>query len=188
MKYCLLSLSLFVVAACGNSDPTEVPTADPVAPMANDPQVVSSPDAVTEPWAAATASYLELKDAFVASELAAAKTAATRLVAELADADMAAMGAQHDAWMKYALPVQRTAEQIPEAEDLAVARQAFAELTEPMVAAVGALGDGGADLYVQHCPMAFDNAGADWVAAEREVRNPYFGDAMLTCGRVVSEL
>ena len=40
----------------------------------------------------------------------------------------------------------------------------------------------------QYCSMAFDNAGASWVATEREVRNPYFGDAMLKCGKVTEEL
>ena len=38
--------------------------------------------------------------------------------------------------------------------------------------------------YIQHCPMAFDNEGADWISKEREIRNPYFGDKMMKCGIV----
>lgn len=38
-----------------------------------------------------------------------------------------------------------------------------------------------------HCPMAFDFAGADWLQTTEEVRNPYFGTDMLTCGTVKQE-
>lgn len=43
------------------------------------------------------------------------------------------------------------------------------------------------ELRLVHCPMAFDFSGADWLQAEAEVRNPYFGAEMLTCGTVKQE-
>jgi Cu(I)/Ag(I) efflux system membrane fusion protein len=43
-------------------------------------------------------------------------------------------------------------------------------------------------LYVQHCPMADNNKGADWLSTEKEIRNPYFGESMLTCGEVTGEI
>jgi Cu(I)/Ag(I) efflux system membrane fusion protein len=48
----------------------------------------------------------------------------------------------------------------------------------------------GADetLYVQYCPMAFDGEGANWISAEAPIRNPYYGDAMLSCGSTVDTL
>lgn len=42
--------------------------------------------------------------------------------------------------------------------------------------------------FLQHCPMAFNNQGADWIATETQIRNPYFGDAMLSCGLVKQPL
>jgi hypothetical protein len=36
--------------------------------------------------------------------------------------------------------------------------------------------------------MAFNNEGAYWLSAEKEVNNPYFGDKMLHCGSVKEEL
>lgn len=36
-------------------------------------------------------------------------------------------------------------------------------------------------LYYQYCPMKK----AYWVSKEKEVKNPYYGSAMLTCGKVV---
>jgi Cu(I)/Ag(I) efflux system membrane fusion protein len=37
-----------------------------------------------------------------------------------------------------------------------------------------------------HCPMAFDNRGADWLQPTPAVENPYFGKEMYRCGSVVS--
>ena len=39
-------------------------------------------------------------------------------------------------------------------------------------------------LYEVFCPMAFDNQGASWLQDKREVKNPYFGASMLSCGEV----
>lgn len=43
-------------------------------------------------------------------------------------------------------------------------------------------------LYQMHCPMAFENRGADWYQGNTEVRNPYFGASMLYCGEVVKQV
>lgn len=37
-------------------------------------------------------------------------------------------------------------------------------------------------IYFQHCPMAFDNNGADWLSASNEIVNPYLPKKMLDCG------
>ena len=44
------------------------------------------------------------------------------------------------------------------------------------------------DLYIVHCPMAFDDKGGDWLSKVPTVLNPYFGDEMLRCGSVTGEL
>jgi len=36
--------------------------------------------------------------------------------------------------------------------------------------------------------MANNNKGAKWLSVEAEIRNPYYGDAMLSCGSVVEVL
>jgi len=41
-------------------------------------------------------------------------------------------------------------------------------------------------LYVQQCPMANSNKGAKWLSVDKKIKNPYSGDAMLTCGSVIS--
>jgi hypothetical protein len=39
-------------------------------------------------------------------------------------------------------------------------------------------------LYLEYCPMANNNEGAFWLSNEKQIKNPYFGDMMLTCGSV----
>lgn len=39
-------------------------------------------------------------------------------------------------------------------------------------------------IYLLNCPMAFNNEGADWLSSNTEIKNPYFGEKMLTCGAV----
>jgi hypothetical protein len=43
-------------------------------------------------------------------------------------------------------------------------------------------------IYKQYCPMAFNGKGGYWLSDSKEVRNPYYGDKMLTCGVVDTEL
>tara|TARA_R110001583_G_scaffold9203_4_gene43623 strand:- start:1581 stop:2300 length:720 start_codon:yes stop_codon:yes gene_type:complete len=40
------------------------------------------------------------------------------------------------------------------------------------------------ELYAAFCPMAFDGNGAYWISEDKEIRNPYYGDKMLKCGKV----
>lgn len=42
----------------------------------------------------------------------------------------------------------------------------------------------GHGLLVMHCPMVYDDRGADWIQASRPLHNPYFGAMMLECGEV----
>jgi Cu(I)/Ag(I) efflux system membrane fusion protein len=42
--------------------------------------------------------------------------------------------------------------------------------------------------YIQNCPMTNNNNGAFWISTDKEIRNPYYGDAMLTCGSVIDSI
>jgi hypothetical protein len=62
-------------------------------------------------------------------------------------------------------------------------RTHFVMMSEEVYTLVKNFGAGRA-LYHDHCPMARDNKGALWVSEIKEVKNPYFGAQMLTCGTV----
>lgn len=44
------------------------------------------------------------------------------------------------------------------------------------------------ELKVMHCPMVYEDRGADWLQATEPLQNPYFGAAMLKCGEIKETL
>ncbi|MDQ8202055.1 efflux RND transporter periplasmic adaptor subunit [Pelagicoccus sp. SDUM812003] len=42
-------------------------------------------------------------------------------------------------------------------------------------------------VYQMHCPMVYPDRGADWLQASDDLKNPYFGSMMLTCGSLTNE-
>jgi len=118
--------------------------------------------------------YMELKDALVQTDATVAQQAAEKLRKALADEQMDAS-------------IIEAANSIALSEDIKEQRTHFKVITDGLIASLkgNELTDG---VYVQYCPMAFDNTGASWLSVSEEIRNPYFGDKMLKCGKVTGEL
>jgi hypothetical protein len=73
-------------------------------------------------------------------------------------------------------------------ESTEVKRIHFEKVSDATYALVKAAELKNAGIYRQYCPMAFNDKGAYWLAAEEKINNPYFGKKMLTCGEVVDSL
>lgn len=87
-----------------------------------------------------------------------------------------------------ATSIANAAAEISTAGDLNTQRLAFARLNEVFISLVKQTGMDSGKLYIAHCPMALDDEGASWVTNTREIKNPYFGSSMLTCGTVTEAL
>jgi Cu(I)/Ag(I) efflux system membrane fusion protein len=133
--------------------------------------------------------YLGLKDALVASDPEAARAAATqaRTVLTTVDGSLLSGAAQND-WNAYRDGLDRALDAIALERDLEKQRTMFSDLTESMYESVKAFGLGGSVAFYEYCPMAFDNEGGYWLSDSETIRNPYFGDKMLTCGMVQEKL
>lgn len=105
--------------------------------------------------------YVKISAALAADDLAAAKAAAGTV-------------AEHAGMSENNKAIAPKAEAVATAKDLEAAREAFKSLS----AAVEPLAAGEKGYVVMNCPMM----NADWVQTSKEVKNPYFGKAMLTCG------
>lgn len=180
----LLLLALAILQACNSGTNTDHATemANHTDVELNIPEEVkaekaATPDAFDATFAdGITATiyqyYLKLQMALVNSDADDATSAAGNL-AEAFGNDKPAL--------------RDLAQKVADAEDLEGVRSTFAELTtglEPLFT------DGITDgvIYKQHCPMAFDGAGGDWFSDVSDIRNPYYGDKMLKCGKVVAEI
>ncbi|UYQ95199.1 DUF3347 domain-containing protein [Chitinophaga horti] len=72
--------------------------------------------------------------------------------------------------------------------DLEKKRASYQMVSDMLFDLIKATGLKGQTVYRQYCPMAFDDKGAYWLSDQTEIRNPYFGDEMLTCGAVTDTL
>jgi len=143
----------------------------------------TTPDAFKQQLAAVLDAYLGLKDAFVATDIEMAKNAAAPLVDGLGAADMSLLkGHAHMYWMEQLGALTGHAEKIAQLDDVELQRAQFDFLSRAMIISIKVFGIPGDTFYVQHCPMANDNNGADWISTVTEINNPYFGDKMLRCG------
>lgn len=133
--------------------------------------------------------YVRLKDAFVSTDekKVSAEAATTRKA--LAAVDMKLLsGAAHNDWMNYLGGMESSLKEIESSSDIEAQRKTFSTLSDNLYKSIKAYGLGGATAYYEFCPMAFDNQGAYWLSDAEEIRNPYFGDKMLTCGSVTEKL
>lgn len=133
--------------------------------------------------------YIALKDAFVDSDASKVSTEAANTHKALAGTDMKLLsGTAHHDWMTYQEGMETSLKSIESASDLEAQREAFSKLSESLYKSIKAYGLGGATAYYDFCPMAHNNQGAFWLSDAAEIRNPYFGDKMLTCGSVTEKL
>ena len=131
------------------------------------------------------ARYIELKDAFVATDAPRASVQATAMQEQLAQipADLLT-GEAYDFWQQQKGALQSHLQSISGASEVGQQRQQFEFVSNLMIDLVRAFGSQEKPVYVQHCPMAFNDRGADWLAYEDQILNPYFGEQMLRCGVV----
>lgn len=120
--------------------------------------------------------YLDIKDALVKTNAKDASLAANGLVAILND--------KSDELSKKLLT---DAKAISANSDVKVQRKHFDMLSQNIYDYIKETGEKDGTVYKQYCPMAFNNSGAYWLAAEKEINNPYFGSMMLHCGSVNEE-
>lgn len=129
--------------------------------------------------------YDELKNALVASNAAKANSDAKQLVLALNKLDNALYDA---ATMGHITELKKQGEAMATRQDIKDLRASFKSFSEHMIAIASSFSDLDQPIYVQHCPMADKNKGANWLSFQREIKNPYFGEAMLNCGSVIETI
>lgn len=129
--------------------------------------------------------YLQMKDALVASDASQVSAFAKATSTFLKSADIKSLGSMEQSHIKKSIEML---DAIAANDNLENQRDHFVILNENMVPIAMSVNGTDAILYVQKCPMANKNKGAVWLSTEEEIRNPYYGDAMLTCGSVIEEI
>ncbi len=121
------------------------------------------------------ADYISLKDALVTAKFDEAKSAAKKLTVSL----NGHAGCENTALISA---------KIENAKDIVAQRKEFTHLSADVIALFKHASLNKGTIYVQHCPMANNGDGGDWLASEKKIQNPYYGSEMMECGAVLEEI
>ena len=142
------------------------------------------------------ASYIEIKNAFIDADTTRVKQHTTNFISLLDKIPLAEL--QKDTAGIYETAqanindIKANAESLQRQSDITEMRKDFSMVTEMMYPSFfRTINYEGNDLYLLHCPMAFEDNGANWISNNTEILNPYLGKShpkykatMLHCGEV----
>lgn len=133
--------------------------------------------------------YLDLKNALVADNSEKAATAGKKLLDAFAQFDSASIDeAQKNEVSEIIDDAREHAEHISEnSGKIEHQREHFEILTKDVEDLINITGTD-RKLYQTFCPMYNDNKGAIWLSETKEIKNPYYGSKMMTCGKVQKEI
>jgi len=132
--------------------------------------------------------YIQLKDALVKSDGASSSSASKILLTSIQEVNMTELNTEtHSQWMKVVNELKEAAEHISETKEIAGQRDYFMSLSKNLYAVIK-VSKSETPIYYQFCPMANKGKGANWLSLENKIKNPYYGNQMLTCGKVVETI
>ena len=185
-----LTFAAFSFAACNNTNKTaSTGSGADSAKMTSTDAQSGSKAKPSEEVKGLVASYLQLKNALAKDNSNDAATAGKALADGFGKFDKSALtAAQKKSFTDIADDAHEMSEHIGESTGkLPHQREHFDMLSKDMYDLVKLFG-AGQPLYVDHCPMYNDKKGAIWLSEIKEIKNPYMGLGMSTCGNIKEEL
>jgi hypothetical protein len=122
--------------------------------------------------------YYNIKNALVTGDVGSAASNANEFLKTVNSVDFKVISEGN------AHILAKDAGKISRTKDLKKQREHFAGFSSNMAAVAKALKLGNQPIYLQYCPMKK----ASWLSSEKQIRNPYYGSSMLTCGEVAETL
>lgn len=182
MKYLAIAAFTFLAACDGGADKKtdETKKVEPLTQSKNSSDFNDKFDSLL-------ASYYRLKDAFVASNDAMAASHAKSLIASANNLNLKEAKADNsiiEMAKQYVGSISSEAKALVAAPNLEAKRKSFQMISDNMYDLVRTVHFDKEVVYHQFCPMAFNDAGAYWLSNSTDIKNPYFGKKMLTCGEV----
>ena len=131
------------------------------------------------------ADYMDIKDALVATNKEEAAKAGKKLESSLNSFNVNSYTSEQQEELKDIIAdAKEHAEHIGKSE-MDHQREHFKTLSNDMMDMVAVTGTE-TTLYQQFCPM-YDK-GSSWLSISKDIKNPYYGNKMLACGKVQKEI
>lgn len=139
------------------------------------------------------AAYYSLKDALVASDTVKANTASNALAGyadnlKTNEIKGDSTGVIKETAKTFTGTISGSAVALVKEANIEAKRKEFEIISDALWSLTRTVKYDGQKVYYQYCPMAFNNKGAYWLSNQSIIRNPYFGDEMLECGKVEDSL
>lgn len=133
--------------------------------------------------------YISIKDKLVSDQIEGLSEDLKLFEEQLLSIDMSLFeGEAHHLWMMKLKSLKSSIGQLKAVNEIVTFRNGFVDFSNEVNGLVQAFGPFKQTYFIQRCPMANDDKGAEWLSKEKEVMNPYFGASMLRCGEVVHEI
>lgn len=124
------------------------------------------------------ANYYGIKDALVAGNGTVASAQAAELISTAGSIE------NKDIPQSSITTLIKDATSITQSKDIKKQREHFAGLSNNMATLAKTVKLTTRPVYRAYCPMKK----ANWLSSNKEIKNPYYGNAMLTCGKVVETI
>jgi hypothetical protein len=186
----VIILASFSMIACNNTNKTAANSTKDTTATAKSTTAKAGVDSKTATSVKEmVGNYLQLKNALTKDNSSEAATAGKALSDGFAKLDQSVLTpTQKKSFTDIADDAKEMAEHIGmSGGKLPHQREHFDMLSKDMYDLVKLFG-AGQTLFVDHCPMYNDKKGAIWLSETKEIKNPYMGSGMSTCGMVQEEL
>ncbi|WP_291120398.1 DUF3347 domain-containing protein [Empedobacter sp. UBA7248] len=130
--------------------------------------------------------YFSLKDAFVKANESEISKQITVFSQSISIVEMGKFSHEsHMVWMEVLNDLEATSKQLVQEKNIDKQRSTFAKLSQSMYK-LAQKANLGYTVYYQNCPMF--NGGSNWLSKDSAIKNPFYGNMMLTCGSTVETL
>ena len=184
-----MAIAVIIFTACKNNNADNKTNADTAATTSQETDNKPSMQQDNSPIKAVVAGYLQIKNGLTNDNGNDAASGGKAMVAAMSSLNTASFtDDQKKAFNDMQDDLKENAEHIGEnAGKIAHQREHFDMLSQDMYDLVKKF-NSGENLYKDYCPMYNNGKGAFWISETKEIKNPYLGKKMPTCGEVKEEI
>jgi len=185
-KFFIIIASLFALASCeDNGGKNNVPEGAPLTTQGNNSDIVNYGigGIVNE--------YYAIKDAFVLENDAIINQHALAMQKGIDTLDLKSVQGTNldkDKNTQLISEIVAALKTLLNEKEIDAKRKPFQTISDKLYDLIKSVRFDKQIIYLEHCPMAFNQTGANWLSNTPDIKNPYIPKKMIDCGEVLDTL
>ncbi len=185
-KFFIIIASLFALASCDdNGGKNNVPEGAPLTTQGNNSDIVNYGigGIVNE--------YYAIKDAFVLENDAIINQHALAMQKGIDTLDLKSVQGTNldkDKNTQLITEIVAALKILLNEKEIDAKRKPFQTISDKLYDLIKSVRFDKQIIYLEHCPMAFNQTGANWLSNTPDIKNPYIPKKMIDCGEVLDTL